>query len=147
MKSSLHFESQESHKNLKNCRFISDSVDYNGHIFNPERLKSTTHTRKASKMAPHYQRFSATFLPGLHNVYRRFIPYFKGIAHPLNKLRRKWATQKFQLDEEQLESFNTFIGKICSPPILTLLCPYLPYAVDTDASTYGIYFKMFQTHE
>ena len=75
---------------------------------------------------------------GLYNVYRRFIEQFSKFAHPLNQVLKK-IPDKFELNEEQTNSFKTFIERICSPKILALPEPELSYSIDTDASTYGLF--------
>ena len=80
------------------------------------------------------------------NVYRRLIQNFAVFAHPLNQLLRKNSPDTFELNDEQLKAFRTFSDRICSPPVLALPVPNLPYSVDTDACAYGLGATLFQDH-
>lgn len=133
---------------LKKCRFFSHSVYYLGHIISLGQLEIDQNHTKSLKDAKQPTNWSAlqSFL-GLCNLYRCFIQYLTCIAHQLNKSLRKGAPKNFELHEEQLKSFNTFIEKICSPSVLPLPFANVSNSVDTDASPYGIGCTMFQTLE
>lgn len=107
--------------NLKTCSFFIDSVEYLGHTIIPTQLDiDQAHTKCLKDVKHRTNRSSWGLFLGLCNVYRLFIPYFTGIVHLLNKLPRKPAPENFELCEEQLKYFSTFIEKICSPPVLAL---------------------------
>ena len=46
---------------------------------------------------------------GLCNVYWQFIDKFTSRANPLNQLLKKGEPESFDLNDEQLESFNNLI--------------------------------------
>lgn len=80
-------------------------------------------------------------------MYRRFIGNVSITAHPRNAFLKKNAPDNFEFDDDQLNAFKTLIDAVCSPQVLALPKPYLPYYVDTDASEYGLGYTLFQTHE
>lgn len=134
--------------NLKKCRFFSDSFDYLGQLIKPRRLEiNQSHTKCLMDAKPPTNRSSLRSFLGIYNVRRRFISDFAGISKKLNKLLRKGPPEQFELHEEQLKYFKTFIEQICSPPVLALPRTNLSYSVDTDASAYGIGCTTFQKNE
>ena len=68
------------------------------------------------------------------------------MAAPLNKLLKKGAPDKFELDDDQFKAFRALIDSFISPKVLTLPVSGLPYSIDTDACDYGIGCALFQTH-
>lgn len=82
---------------------------------------------------------------GLCNVYRRFIGYFTGTAHPINKLLENISSDKFYLNEEQKHAFNALINRIFLPPFLFIPTAVPPYSIDCDARDYFIGCSLFQT--
>ncbi|CDF40870.1 unnamed protein product [Chondrus crispus] len=84
---------------------------------------------------------------GLCNVYRRFVPHYAKIAHPLNQLLTKEQSVQLEgFDEPCEKAFHKLKDAILAPPVLALPKKDLPYSVDTDASDYQIGAALFQTH-
>jgi len=73
---------------------------------------------------------------GLANYYRRFIPGFAKLAHPLHKLLRKNA--KFIWTSEAQTAFDLLKSKFVSAPILIHPNRELPFVVETDSSNFAI---------
>ncbi|CDF38384.1 unnamed protein product [Chondrus crispus] len=89
--------------------------------------------------------FSKGFL-GLCNVYRRFVPHYAKIAHPLNQLLKKGQPVDLEgFDEPCEKAFHKLKDAILAPPLLALPKKNLPYSVYTDASDYQIGAALFQT--
>ena len=132
---------------ISKCRFFSDTVEYLGHLIKPGQLQiDDTNTKSLKEAKPPTTKSELRSFLGLSNVYRRFIKKFAVLAYPLNQLLRKNSPDTFELNDEQLKAFRTFIDRICSPPILALPVPNLPYVVDTDACAYGLGATLFQDH-
>ncbi|CDF35613.1 unnamed protein product [Chondrus crispus] len=84
---------------------------------------------------------------GLCNVYRRFVPHYAKIAHPLNQLLKKGQPVQLEgFDEPCKKAFHKLKDAILAPPVLALPKKDLPYSVDTDARDYQIGAALFQTH-
>ncbi len=132
---------------VKKCKFFTTEVEYLGHIIKPGRLEvDGANTKSLKEALPPTSKTELRSFLGLCNVYRRFIKDFTKTAHPLNQLLKKNSPDKFQLDEEQVESFRQLVDAVCSPPVLALPVSGLPYSVDCDASAYQIGCALFQTH-
>ncbi|CDF40047.1 unnamed protein product [Chondrus crispus] len=84
---------------------------------------------------------------GLCNVYRKFVPHYAKIAHPLNQLLKKGQPVQLEgFDEPCKKAFHKLQDAILGPPVLALPKKNLPYSVDADASDYQIGAALFQTH-
>ena len=73
---------------------------------------------------------------GLIGYYRKFVPRFSDIAHPLNALTRKNVA--FEWTPVCQESFELLKTSLMTEPILTYPDPNLPYVLFTDASKYAL---------
>ena len=120
---------------MEKCNFIKANIQYLGHVISgegitpmPEKLESLEH------MPPlHNQNEVKQFL-GLAGYYRKFVPQFADIAHPLNALTRKGV--EFIWTEVCQDSFELLKQKLLEKPILVYLDPNKPYVLFTDASKY-----------
>ena len=76
--------------NPQKCHFITQEVEYLGHIITPEGLKTNPRLVEAvvNFPTPNSVQQVRQFL-GLSSFYRRFIPNFAKIAQPLHSLTRK----------------------------------------------------------
>ena len=80
-------------------------------------------------------------------MYRRFVPHYAKIAHPLYQLLKKGRPVQLEgFDEACERAFHKLKDAILAPPVLALPKNDLPYSVDTDASDYQIGAAPFQTH-
>ena len=99
---------------IKKCRFFSDTVEYLGHVIKPGKLEvDSANTKSLRDAKPPTTKTEVRSFLGLCNVYRRFIKDFAKKAHPLNELLKKGAPEKFELNDKQLEAFNTFVEDVC----------------------------------
>ncbi len=131
---------------LKKCSFVKDSVPYLGHIVSANGL-ATDPAKIAAMMkfpAPKNVKQLQTFL-GLTNYYRRFVPNFAQLAHPLTELTKKDA--EFTWDEQQEKSFQSLKDRLVSSPVLAFPDFTKPFIVCTDACDYGIGAVLAQKHE
>ena len=119
------------------CQFLSQSVEYLGHVVNAEGLHATESKLQAIREAPTPRNVQElrSFL-GLLNYYSRFIANISSILRPLHVLlqrnaRWNWTTsckQAFELAKE----------KLSSSCVLTHYNAALPIRLAGDASSYGI---------
>lgn len=134
---------------LRKCHFFQDCVNYLGHVVRPGQLEVAMKKIDCLRYAKHptTQTQLRSFL-GLCNVYRRFVPNYAAVAHPLNQLLTKGNPSKLpSLNEEQTKAFAMLRDALISPPVLALPRPALPFTVDTDASDYQIGCALMQEHE
>ena len=79
------------------------------------------------------------------SYYRRFIPSFAKIAHPLHALTRKDA--QFEWTHECQEAFETLKKQLISAPVLGYPRFDVPFILETDASIDGLGAVLSQTQE
>lgn len=119
------------------CAFGKKSVSFLGHIISDKGISTDPEKLKKIQEWPALRRVDdvRSFL-GYATYYRKFIPSFAHIAHPLNKLLQK--DQIFQWSPACEEAFQTLKKAFCE--IVTLAYPNfaVPFIVDTDASDFGI---------
>ena len=123
--------------NPKKCHLFNQKVGYLGHIVsaegistNPEKVHAVTNWPEPIKISE-----LRSFL-GFCSYYRRFIPNFATIAHPLNQLLEKDIP--FNWTKQCKDSFETLKQLLVSSPILAYPIPEKPYILDIDASHHGI---------
>ena len=73
---------------------------------------------------------------GLARYYRRFVPGFSRISHPITSLQRK--EKKFQWTEECEKSFQRLKQLLTSAPILRIADPNMDFVVCIDACKEGL---------
>ena len=100
---------------------MEDKIEYLGHLITPGRLNIANKVVKAVQKVqlPKSKSDVRSFL-GMCNVYHRFIKDFSTIAKPLSKLLRKDGPDKFELNQNQPDCFETLKAKISEPPVLSL---------------------------
>jgi hypothetical protein len=129
---------------LEKCEFCVPFIDFLGHrissngiFMDPKKISSILEWP-----TPTCVKDIQSFL-GLANYYRRFIPNFAKLAHPLNALLRK--DSEILWSEEAEESFNTIKSKFTSAPVLAYPDRNLPFMVETDSSNFAIGAVLSQT--
>ena len=118
------------------CNFLKKHIQYLGHIVSgegitplPEKLESI------QKMLPPKTPKEVKQFLGLIGYYRKFVPRFSDIAHPLNALTRQNVA--FEWTPVCQESFELLKTSLMTEPILTYPDPNLPYVLFMDASKYA----------
>ncbi|GBG92468.1 hypothetical protein CBR_g55547 [Chara braunii] len=125
------------HLNLEKSEFARDSVSYLGH-----RLSANGLEPEATKVEviqnwpqPANVRELRSFL-GLASYYRKFVPRFSTIAHPLSRLTSKNVT--YAWCEKCESAFQALKEALVSHHVLRIADPNLTFVVTTDASQFGI---------
>ena len=128
------------------CQFFRQEVEYLGHTITPLGLKtSNRHVTAVDQFpTPTHIREVRRFL-GMVSYYRRFIPSFAKIAHPLHALTRKDA--QFEWTHECQEAFETLKKQLISAPVLGYPRFDAPFVLETDASIDGLGAVLSQTQE
>ena len=129
--------------NRKKCRFAFQELTIFGHVISSAGIKPDP-----EKTAP-IQRFPKpknvkqvqSFL-GVCSYYRRFIPNFAKIAHPLHQLVRKNIV--FSWEKAQNNAFEILKEKLFTAPVLTHYNPKNDIQIHTDASNLGLGAVMIQ---
>ena len=81
---------------------------------------------------------------GLSSYYRRFIPHFASIAHPLHALTRKGVI--FKWSAECQAAFQQLKKKLTEAPVLVYPSFEKPFVLETDASLKGLGAILAQVH-
>ncbi|GBG91621.1 hypothetical protein CBR_g52655 [Chara braunii] len=125
------------HLNLERSEFGRDNVIYLGH-----RLSASGLEPEATKVEvirnwpqPANVRELRSFL-GLASYYRKFVPKFSVIAHPLSCLTSKNVA--YAWCEKCETAFQALKEALVSHPVLRIADPKLTFVVTTDASQFGI---------
>lgn len=122
--------------NLKKCKFFNTEVTYLGHRITdkgilPDSSKySTISNYPTPNNSDEVRRFVA-----FCNYYRKFVPNFATIAHPLNQLLKK--NQKFNWTPACENAFRTLKSYLISPTFLQYPNFNQPFILTTDASDVG----------
>ena len=137
------------HYNLKlnpsKCNFFKSDVTYLGHHVSekgiqPDKTKyEVIQKYPKPENADDVRRFVA-----FANYYRRFIPQFAQIAHPLNRLLRK--NQTFVWSDICEKAFQEIKSKLLSPEILQFPDYNKEFIVTTDASKIACGAILSQNH-
>ena len=119
------------------CVFMSESVEYLGHILNSQGMQPTPNKIEAIINAPNPRNVHElrSFL-GLMNYYNKFIPHLASILHPLHCLLRKKS--KWEWSEACDKAVERAKRELVSPRVLMHYTPKLPLRLTTDASAYGV---------
>ena len=122
---------------IDKCVFRAEEVECLGHIIsqkgilpNPQKTDSLR-----NKPIPKTVKEVRQFL-GLCGYYRRFVPNYAQIAHPLTDLTKK--NKKFIWTPECQAAHENLINQIINPPCLAYPDFSAPFIVTTDASGEGI---------
>ena len=129
---------------LEKCEFCVPYLDFLGHriscdgiFMDPKKVSSILEWP-----VPLNVKQLQSFL-GLANYYRRFIPGFAAITHPLHSLLKK--NTKFLWSTETQDAFDNLKSKFSSAPVLAYPNRDLPFLVETDSSNFAIGAILSQT--
>ena len=119
------------------CKCVRKELEYLGHIVSQEGLKPNPRLVDAVRDFPKPTTVQETrrFL-GLCSYYRKFIPCFAEVAHPLHQLTRK--DTDFVWSPECQQAFEQLKCKLVSAPVLAYPNFQLDFVLETDASVQGL---------
>ena len=140
-----HFCKFKMKLKLAKCKFGRGKIQLLGHIINlqgirilPEKMETISKI-KAPRNADEVQAFLR-----LLNYYRRFIPAFADLMHPIQKLLKK--NIKLKWTEECDKVFRTAKETLMRDPILYHPDPNTPWIIKTDASKTAFIGILLQPH-
>lgn len=138
----------EFHLKLKpsKCRFIRQKVSYLGHVITPSGLKtSEEHVQAVKEFATPRDVHAVRRFLGLASYYRRFVPSFAKLAHPLHALTRKGAV--FDWDSNCQKAFDSLKRRLTEAPVLAYPQFDRNFILETDASGMGLGAVLSQVQE
>ncbi|GBG77099.1 hypothetical protein CBR_g23424 [Chara braunii] len=125
------------HLNLEKSEFGRDNVIYLGHRLSANGLEPEATNVEVIRKWPQLVNVCElrSFL-GLASYYRKFVPKFSVIAHPLSRLTSKNVAYAWC---EKCETvFQALKEALVSHPVLCIADPNLTFVVTTNVSQYGI---------
>jgi transposase InsO family protein len=123
--------------NPKKCDFARTELAYLGFIINSRGISTNPEKVSAVSELPEPKNVKdVQSIMGKLNYYSRFIADFAKLARPLNLLRRKNATWRWE--SEHKEAFATLKARLCSAPVMKHPDFDREFILATDASGYGI---------
>jgi hypothetical protein len=119
------------------CEFLTEELNYLGHIVTPDGVRPDENKIKAviEFPTPKTQKDIKSFLE-LAGYYRKFIADFSAIARPLTNLLKK--ENEWKWTEQEQASFQLLKFKLTSTPVLQYPNFSKPFILTTDASGYAI---------
>jgi len=119
------------------CRILCEEVEYLGHIVTPHGLQPNDRNSEAIRSFPqpvNLKQLRQFF--GLTSYYRRFVPGYARLAHPLHALTKKRAA--FSWTAECETAFDTLRQKQSPSPVLAYPDFNKDIRLETDASKLGL---------
>jgi len=125
------------HIKLSKCAFAQQQIAYLGHVICNKGVSTDPAKVEAVKSwpVPTNCKELRGFL-GLAGYYRKFVKHFGMIAKPLTELLKKGVP--FVWTQDHSVAFYTLKQSLCSAPVLALPNFEIPFAIECDASEYGI---------
>ena len=119
------------------CNFMSESVEYLGHVIDSQGLHVKQDKVDAIVNAPKPRNVTElrAYL-GLLNYYGKFIPNVASILQPLNNLLKKGTKWEWSTECDQAAKIAT--EELISSRVLIHFNPSLPIQLATDASQYAL---------
>ena len=121
---------------LSEVNYLGITVSEKGISINPKKL-----TVVQNYPVPKNTKQVRQFL-GFVNFYRKFIPKYSIIAHPLNVLLRRDVA--FKWNPQCQEAFDRLKSALVNPPVLAHADVKKPFILTTDASTSAIGWTLSQ---
>jgi len=125
------------HVNRKKCTFMTEKVEYLGHVIQHNKIsKSPVKVQAIKDMPrPHNVEELKRFL-GLVTYYSRFVPHFSTATFPLRCLLKKSEPWLWTATCEA--AFIKLKSELCSERVIIPFDPNLPLILTTDASPTGV---------
>ena len=129
---------------LEKCNFFTSEIEYLGHKMSGDGTSYKINEKLLQMERPNNVKELQRFL-GTENSFRKFIPVFSRIAHPLYKLLRK--NNEFIRDKNCEIAFQTLEDSLFSDVVLAHPNYELPFYLFTDASDLGLGTSLMQQDE
>jgi hypothetical protein len=122
---------------LSKCHFGMKKIKYLGHILDQDGVHVDPSYVTAVKDMPYPTSIQElqSFL-GMCGYYRRFIPTYANIAHPLHQLLKKTTTWHWEQSHSQ--AADALKQALITAPVLAMPDYTKPFIIQTDASGHGI---------
>lgn len=119
------------------CHFLSECVEYLGHLVTSSGVKPNPSKIDVIKNhpVPKHATDIKSFV-GIAGFYRRFVPNFAQITKPLQDLLKKGV--RFEWGHDQSVAFNTLKEALTTAPILRYPDFSKQFVLTTDASAYAL---------
>lgn len=129
------------------CNFLSEEVNYLGHVINKNGIKPGENKITAIKnfKVPINITEPRRFL-GLTGFFRKFVPECALISKPITKLLAK-TNESFKWGKDQQCAFENLIERLSNAPILALYDRMAEHEVHTDACSIGLAGLLLQSND
>lgn len=132
------------------CHFFYQKINILGHEVQPDGVRPLQDNIRAIQDFPHPRKVKdvRSFL-GTASYYRKFIPKYSEVAHPLIQLTKKeqCESRAFTWTQEHEEAFQALKTALTSPPLLAHFRDNLDTVVMCDASRLGVGGTLSQYQE
>ena len=119
------------------CKFLQRRVEFLGHIVSENGIEPDESKVEKIKTFPIPRNVSEVrSWISLCGYYRKFVPGFAAIAHPLTQLTKKDA--KFEWSIDCQTAFEELKNRLITAPILAYPDFSLPFLIFTDASNFAV---------
>ena len=123
------------HLRLSKCQFTVPEVEYLGMIIRPNEITMDSIKLDGIAAWPTPTKLKEVcFFLGFANYYRRFIPEYSSVAHPLIDLTKKNHPWEWTLTCQK--AFDNLKALFLKQPVLQVPDPSAPFAIATDASKF-----------
>ncbi|XP_057376543.1 uncharacterized protein LOC130697744 [Daphnia carinata] len=122
--------------NIDKCVFGATKVSHLGHVIDAEGIHPEGEKVRALTSMPVTNLKSLRGFLGLASYYRRFVPDFASLAHPLHALLKKNAVWRWTERHEGAKS--SIVARLTTAPVLAHFDDALEVTIQTDASQTGL---------
>ena len=122
--------------NVSKCIFATNRIFHLGHIIDEKGIRPDPEKISALVNFKIKNVKSLRGFLGLASFYRRFVPEFAAIAHPLHSLLKKNSTWSWLADKELAKT--ELVNRLVSAPVLAHFDENIDVCVQTDASLVGL---------
>lgn len=132
--------------NLEKCKFGQSEIEYLGYRANAQGIVPSDRHIEAIQNYPMPRTYvQLKSCLGLFSFFRRFVPSYSKIAHPLSQLMKKDAP--FVFTEECRQAFFTLRQKLLEPPVLSIFDVKRETELHCDASAKGFGAALMQKQD
>ncbi|GFY35617.1 retrovirus-related Pol polyprotein from transposon opus [Trichonephila clavipes] len=124
--------------NLKKCAFGKTQIKYLGHIIGLGKHEADPEKTAVINNLPVPKTKKLRSVLGLCNYYRKYIPKYSELVHPLTELTKKRVPDSIPWTEKHDSSFHLLKKALVEALSLYSLVPDKPYTIHSDASQIDI---------